>query len=265
MKTEVMTITPELAKDMLRGNQRNRPLKDSYVRLLAQDMKDGKWALNGVPIIFNGKLLIDGQHRLSACVKAERSFRTLVVNDVEADAFVTIDVGKKRTAADTLATKGEQNYSLTAAAAAIVYSYYNDGDGNKHRMANRSGNNRVIADAMKTYPALRASVAHCVGRRTKIIPISIMTACHYIFSRIDTVRADDFIERLYTGANVTAGTPMEELRNRLLDNCLSSRKLSRGYVASLVIKAWNAERTGRSIKRLRGWTGDSNEAFPVAV
>lgn len=62
-----------------------------------------------------------------------------------------------------------------------------------------------------------------------------------------------------------AGVPMEELRNRLLDNCLSSRKLSRGYVASLVIKAWNAERTGRSIKRLRGWTGDSNEAFPVAV
>lgn len=265
MKTEVMTITPEMAKEMLRGNQRNRPLKKNYVRVLSDEMKARKWALNGVPIIFNGKLLIDGQHRLEACVHSGCSFATLVVSDVDADAFTTIDTGKKRSAADTLATKGEKHYSAMAAAATIVYVYYNGDAGEKARFTGKSGNNRLMAEVLKTYPALRHSVSHCISRSTKILPISLMCAAHYIFTRTDAVLADNFIERLASGNDVKAGSPMEELRSRLIDNYTSSRKRSRGYIFSMVIKAWNAERTGRNVIRLRGWTGDNNEAFPVAL
>lgn len=266
MKAEVEVITPERARELLRGNQRNRPLRKAYVRILSEEMKAKKWTFNGVPIIFNGKLLIDGQHRLEACVHSNTPFKTLVVSEVDADAFVTIDVGKKRTAADTLSTKGEQNAAVLAAAATIVDIYYGRQVESLQRFtAGTRGNNRVVTEALKTFPAIRQSVTHCVARPTKLVPGSILAACHYIFSRIDTVLADLFIERLATGTNIAEGSPMAELHARLIDNYTSSRKHSRGYVTSLIIKAWNAERTGRNIKRLRGWTGDNNEAFPEAV
>ena len=263
MKTEVRTITPEIAKQLLGGNSRNRPLRKGHAERLAEEMRAGKWVLNGVPIIFNGKLLIDGQHRLVACVKANRSFDTLVVSDVAPDSFLTIDVGAKRTAADTLATKGEKHYAALAAAATIV-SIYDSGKMGE-RMTTAGGNNRTVAEAMKRYIALRHSVEHCVPMSTKIIPVSILSASHYIFSRIDSVKADGFIDRLATGINVQKDTPMSSLRDSLIENYTSARKHTRGYIFSLVIKAWNAERTDKLLKRLRGWTGESNESFPIAI
>lgn len=267
MKTEVMTITPDMAREMLRGNKRNRPLKKPYVRVLSREMSAGKWMLNGVPIIFNGKLLIDGQHRLEACVHSGKPFQTLVVSDVAADAFTTIDTGKKRTAADTLATKGEENYAALAAAAVIVEIYHNGINEEKVRFSSTRdvSNNRLIANTLKTYPTLRNSVSHCVGMRTRLVPVSILSACHYIFSRIDVHLADIFVDKLVSGNNIKEGSSMSELRARLVDNYTSLRKHSRGYMISLIIKAWNAERTGRNIKRLRGYTGENQEAFPVAV
>lgn len=263
MKSEVRTITPDDAKEMLRGNTRNRPIRRTHTDRLAEEMRSGKWVLNGVPIIFNGRLLIDGQHRLLACVKAQKSFTTLVVSDVAADSFLTIDVGSKRTAADTLATKGEKHYATLAAAATIV-SIYDSGKMGE-RLTSAGGNNRTVAEAMKKYIALRNSVAHCVPMSTKIIPVSIMSASHYIFSRIDSVRADHFIERLATGVDVQKDSPMSSLRDSLIENYTNPRKHTRGYVFSLVIKAWNAERTDKLLKRLRGWTGESNESFPIAL
>lgn len=263
MKTQVMTITPKKAQELLEGNKRNRPVRKSHVRQLAEEMKAGKWVVNGVPIIFNGKLLIDGQHRLLACVESGKPFETLVVSDVAPNSFLTIDVGRKRTAADTLATRGEENYSALAAAAYIVEVYYSKEFGDRFTSKTRYSN-RAVADAMKSYVALPASVSFCVPLRTKTVPISIMSATHYIFSRIDHIRADDFIRRMATGENVKSGTPMAELRARLVENYTSIRKHSRGYLISLIIKAWNAERTGREIKRLRGWTS-GEEQFPIAV
>lgn len=263
MESNIKTITPADAERMLEGNKRNRPVRREHVKRLAEDMKAGKWAFNGVPIIFNGKLLIDGQHRLMACVLAGKPFKTLVVSGVDADAFVTIDVGAKRTGADTLATKGEKNYAAMAAALVIIDLYYSGEMG--ERASARRGANRVIADAVKKYIAIRPCVDHCVPMATKIIPVSIMTACHYIFSRIDHVNADDFIDRLATGTNVKKDSPMENLRKALIDNYTSPRKHSRGYIMSIVIKAWNYERAGKNLKRLRGYTGENQESFPVAV
>lgn len=263
MKTEVRTITPDVAKEMLRGNTHNRPIRRGHVVRLSEEMKAGKWILNGVPIIFNGKLLIDGQHRLVACVNSGKSFDSLVVSDVAADSFLTIDTGAKRTAADTLATKGEKHYAALAAAATIV-SIYDSGKMGE-RLTSAGGNNRMVSEAMKRYVALRHSVSHCVPMSTKIIPISILSACHYIFSRIDSVKADIFIERLATGVDVQKDSPMSSLRDSLIENYTNPRKHTRGYVFSLVIKAWNAERTDKLLKRLRGWTGENNEAFPIAL
>lgn len=266
MKTEETTITPSMAKQMLEGNTRNRPLREHHMRTLSAQMAADRWVLNGVPVIFNGKLLVDGQHRLAACVHSNTPFRTLVVRDVDPNAFATIDTGKKRGGADTLATLGHKNYAALAAAAAIVHIYFNeDGTNSKTRFSVGKGNNQIMVDAMRDFKELPASVEYAIARNTKIVPVSILAACHYIFSRIDRGTANNFINRLGTGTDVRPGSPMEELRRRLTDNALSSKKESRGYLVSIIIKAWNFERTGRNVKRLRGWTGGNNEEFPTAI
>ena len=56
----VAEITPELAKEIPETlNERNRPLKKAYVKMLTSSLKNDEWMLNGESIAFSesGKLL----------------------------------------------------------------------------------------------------------------------------------------------------------------------------------------------------------------
>lgn len=268
MKAEVLTITPKMASEMLRGNVRNRPLNKRHVEFYSSEMALGRWKLNGDSIRFNGKSLIDGQHRLAACIKAGVPFETLVISNLDPDVFDTIDAGRKRTAADTFAVRGEKNYSLLAASLAIVETYY-AGKAQLRLTVRGSVSNQQYEEWLLKYPALPNCVTYCVSRITKLIQPSIMTACHYIFSRIDSHAADNFIQRLSSGENIAEDSPMSRLREKLLENYTSLRKYDRSYLFGMILKTWNAERTGRKLARFRvnaaGNEFDRNERFPVAV
>src|SRR4051812_40935726 len=103
----VTTITPALAQEWLKLNTKNRVLRPHRVSTFARDMKMGRWMLNGEAITFSdlGRLL-NGQHRLHACVEANRSFETVVMRGVPDKSFPTIDTGGKRTAGDVLGMSG---------------------------------------------------------------------------------------------------------------------------------------------------------------
>lgn len=265
MKATQVNITPKEAKNLLKGNTRNRPLRKKYVQALAEEMKEGKWMLNGSSIITSGKLLIDGQHRLEACIMADRPFPTMLILDADPNMFPTIDIGKKRSAADTLAVTGRKNYTALAAAAAIVSVYY--GRTYDERFVPRNiPSNRMVLDTLKEHAELERSVEYCLPMATRICPISIMCACHYIFSRLNKRSADMFIRALAKGNDLKEGAPMYQLREKLLENYTSIRKHSRGYLISLLIETWNSERNGgRKLKPLRGWSGGDKETFPVAI
>ena len=54
IKTAVEKITPEKAKEYLRANTNNyRKLSRATVKKYAEDMKNGKWELNGESIVFS--------------------------------------------------------------------------------------------------------------------------------------------------------------------------------------------------------------------
>lgn len=106
MKTEIINITPELAKEWLGKNfEKNRTIRTSYVSQLADVMRSGRFiAENGQTIVFgdDGKLY-DGQHRLSAIVESGCAQELLVVSVHDAErAYGTMDNGTKRQAADFL-------------------------------------------------------------------------------------------------------------------------------------------------------------------
>lgn len=76
----VVDVTPKRAKVWLGNNGHHRKVKKATVARYAEQIGSGSWLLNGKTIVLdsNGRL-IGGQHRLHACVKSGRPFRTLVV------------------------------------------------------------------------------------------------------------------------------------------------------------------------------------------
>ena len=113
---EKQRVNPSKAKSWLERNDANRPCKEGDVKRLAAAMAGGKWKLNGDAIRFNGDgTLIDGQHRLRACIESGCSFDTYVVTNLDNDAFDTIDQGRKRSIADVFARQGFSNAALSAA------------------------------------------------------------------------------------------------------------------------------------------------------
>ena len=113
------TITPDIANRWLETfNTNNRSIRDSHVDLLAHDMAVGHWKENGDAICFSkdGRL-IDGQHRLWACVQSGAQFTSLVVRGIDDDAYMTKDAGLRKTAGDFMGPMdGEKNVTLLSAA-----------------------------------------------------------------------------------------------------------------------------------------------------
>lgn len=103
----LMTITPQMAEQMLKKNIANRKVNQANVNRIAADMATGNYKVNGetIKISPNGEIL-DGQHRLLACVKSGMSFQSYVVYDVERETVGTIDMGKGRSVADSLNVMG---------------------------------------------------------------------------------------------------------------------------------------------------------------
>lgn len=97
------TITPDLARIWMGRNHRNRYVRHTWVKYLAKQMQEGRFerVTDAIGFSENG-LLINGQHRLLACIEANRSFEAIVVSGLTERAFQVIDRGIGRTLADVL-------------------------------------------------------------------------------------------------------------------------------------------------------------------
>jgi hypothetical protein len=119
-KMELVTVTPELAKRWLACNTANFRRADSKkVAVIRGALERGEWAINGDAIRFSqdGRL-IDGQHRLMACVSAQISFETFVVRGIDARrAEMTIDFRQNRTLGQLLGHHGYKNAATLASVA----------------------------------------------------------------------------------------------------------------------------------------------------
>jgi len=101
LMTQLVNVTPAMAKTMLESNTNNRNKRGWWVSGLANMMKRGEWITThqGVAFDESGKL-IDGQHRLEAIVEAEMTIPMLVVTGVSNEAYKVLDNGIKRTLSD---------------------------------------------------------------------------------------------------------------------------------------------------------------------
>lgn len=105
MDLKEITLTPEIAQDMLNYNTCNRPMSRNTVAKYARMMKQGEWYLSHQAIAFaddeNGKqILVDGQHRLAAVIQSGASIKTTVIYHAIQTPY--IDTVRNRTFIDNL-------------------------------------------------------------------------------------------------------------------------------------------------------------------
>lgn len=109
MRSEVTTITPEIARAMLSLNTGNRHLRKGAVRGLANAITRGEWKLTPQGISISSKgVLMDGQHRLEAIALSGVPCPMVVWNDVDPEAFGVIDQGITRTLGDAAQIPAKQ-------------------------------------------------------------------------------------------------------------------------------------------------------------
>jgi hypothetical protein len=243
----------------------NRGIRPSVVDAYARDMAAGHWVLNGDPIRFDkdGKL-IDGQHRLLACIAANVPFKSFVVRDLPDDAFLTLDSGIKRTMGDEL-TFAEEKNAIAVAAAIQQLMRYEAGILDKGTALKATRYEQK--DALERHGELRESVHY--GQMTKaFLRHSFGTTLHYLFSQKDKVLADEFFVKLAQGTNLKADDPIYLLRERLMKENIkgSKTRLVPKEALAITIKAWNAKRKGEKPRSLR-WRGQGEgaEEFPVIM
>ena len=103
METRLTLVTPAMAREWLERNKDNRPLRPGVVDGFLAAYRRGEWKIThqGIAFAKSGRLL-DGQHRLTFI--SELPEKTVVPmnvsNDLDEDAFDSIDQGFKRTTSD---------------------------------------------------------------------------------------------------------------------------------------------------------------------
>lgn len=247
MRAQLETITPDRASDLLRSQARNRTPRKSQVARFADDMTHGRWKLNGSTIGLSRQgALVDGQHRLLACVQAKTPFQTLVVYGLEDAAVETIDTGKARTFGDVLAFKGETRYRHEKASTV------------RHIMAYKTGatlaaaskySNAAISEFARDLDWSRLCEAVDAAAPAKEVIAAAPLAAVFMLTKRAGLDVS-FAEGLRTGAGLSIGSPVLTLRNWITSRRAQSKSISQDERFSALISVWNAYAEGRELTRI---------------
>jgi len=216
------------------------------VNLLASEMARGRWKLNGDPIRFSrdGRLL-DGQHRLWACVESGESFASVVVMDLDVNVFTTIDQGKRRSPADHLVVAGHdlKGYQTRLASTASLVMRYRVG----LVFSNERHDPESLIETLDREPTIKDWVMRMTkaGTGYKGFAAPVAATLH-IASAKQQNRAAEFADQFLSGAVSDVHSPVLVLRNRIINNP-PNRAWERFFI---VVSAWNHFAKGHPMSKI---------------
>jgi hypothetical protein len=268
LASQIETITPEKAKQLLSTNQNNRPISQDNIDFICTAITSGKFALNGESIkISKTGVMLDGQHRCLAVIKTNMPIITYVTRGMEDDTFKYMDTGRGRQASDVLATQHYKNPKTLAAMVKFIINF-NNGYYNRAATATishklRMTNDDVLAFVNENIDSLEESYPFGHTSTNKLINATALASLHYIFKTKSRSQADEFCERAADGSNISKESPIYQLRQRYIADSKNKLKMSHFEKVQLVCKAWNLFRKKRSVKSLQ--INLAKEGFPTPI
>lgn len=266
VRAKETVITPSIAASWLEKKAPNRKVSPRAVERYAADMRAGRWQSNGSTIVMGASgLIIDGQHRLEAIVKADLPVKMLVVSGVEDSAFSTIDSGRPRTTADVLTAMGYPYGSQVAASARMWLTFIDTGtfyDGPSAASAQE-----ILAVAISKFDDFHAAINGTTAVRLALRgSVGVWVTLWLRLGDIDPLDRDAFFSSLATGADLKETNPLFVLRRSLLSrlNTIHGRQapLPPNMLGAYLIKTWNKFRAHETATRV-SW--NVTEPFPEPI
>lgn len=261
VRFEVWTITPKQAERMLE-KVHNRPLTKSRIAKYARVMQKGRWVLNFEWIgLDEFGAVIEGQHRLHACVEAGIPIRALVVIGIPRELFPSLGVSKPRGVADNIALVGKSNAAGVGAALVFLHrvekgmALYTTGVGSRPE-------NDEALELLARHPGIEDSYVRAARCRRVYPHLGMLAYLHYEFAKRNRDLADAFVAKLAEGTGLKDGDPAHALRERLIDARRPQNRPTQKYVMAITIKAWNYAVAGRRAPKFLRWSEGAGEPFP---
>lgn len=254
MEFKKMLITPSIAKQFLEGNVSNRMVNHHVVNQYSADMTKGQWKIDTGEVIKISKsnIILDGQHRLLAIVKSNVPIYFHVAFDVEDSVFDVLDTGKIRNTTDIFKINGIQKNTLLPS----IIMQYNHILANKYYIMQGYDKN-TSQNLLKQYheaPEFWQNVGRISNNYylsfAKILMPSMIGGFYAFFVKSNIDLADSFFSQLCTGSNITNNTILL-LRNKLIQDKVSVKKMQKLTKIIFIIKTWNAFALNKELKNLR--------------
>lgn len=261
-------VGTQKAKLFLEKNKSNRPLNDRKVIEYAHEMKRGNWQINNDAICFDTKgKLLNGQHRLCAVIKSGITVDLLIARNMDADSFKVMDTQKSRTASDILCIEGIPNANKVAATAKFILNFersaFSDASSSTRRKVGLT--NSDISDFVNKNTEKIADALGYGHRKENrgLVPSATLCGLFYIFAKKDDDMADDFCDKLITGASISIDNPIYVVRQKLIADVRATKKMKPLHKIALICKAWNHYRNGKKLTQF-GWD-PIKEPFPKPI
>lgn len=236
------TITPETAKQLLSLNaEYNRPLREVHVKNLATAMSTGNFLDSGATLSIDTEgVVIDGQHRLHACILSQKTFRAVVITGLAPCAYTVTDKGAKRTFGDTLKYYDFINVNRVAALAKITYSW------DKGIRSGELMRPHVVEQDLIGYALENREELQTVASGPVLFPNTIAGRIGdlviLLTQRVDVEDSYVFSETLRTGMTDTPG--LVNLREALVQDRLARTSKGDYWKLGVILRTWNKWREG---------------------
>lgn len=268
----VVQVGAELAAHLLTLNTKNRHLRREQTRRIARDILGGHWVFDGNPLVIDdGGNLVAGQHRCQALVEAAReepAITMLCVIVVGADprTVLTSNSGIATTPGDVLAMQGVANAQNVAAAIRMHHAYVAGMLPHARSVMSHGTKmtNQELLDHLAEHPGLVESTKAVRNiPRSVPMPLSALSVAHYVLMDVDADEATEFFRRLQDMELHGTSDPIGSLVQRVQREVMTNRAAIKSSTALyLLLRTWNAIRTGESIYRFQVFNGNAAARMP---
>jgi hypothetical protein len=264
-----LLITPTLAKELLLKNNSNRRISKETVHSYATDMREKRWKENTaefIKIAEDGEIL-DGQHRLLGIIEADTSVYFDIAFGISKSVFDVLDTGKIRSSADVFSIERIENSVIISA---IIKSYLILSKNSRFDLNSSSKShkltNTLILEEYQRRPEYWQQVASfsykCHKNFAKILPASYIGTLYAYFYDISTEDSRNFINQLCSGESIT-NSSISVLRQALLKDKISQRKMQTTDKLAIIVKTWNAFRLGKNYRIMKFDRNIENMPKPI--
>lgn len=266
-------VTPELAKHLLINVRSQARITRGKIEQYAADMEAGNWQINGEPILIgdNGDLL-EGRARLRACLHSGVPFKSLILWNVDSEAFETINTQLTRTLNDALKIREDGSEDTLGSVLKIYRSLgtvlrilwrIRHGQWDYGRM----GTDVELLSMLDQNPLIRQALVDS-NMRGRVARLPLAAAMRFFLSRIDKDLTSEFFNALYldgvamatqSDRRDSADSPIRQLNDTFKEFKQHHVPMKTPQAVALFILAWNAYATKERVK-VFAWK--DGEQFP---